>query len=113
VEVKGEERLVVVQEVERSYLRNLDVSEIAGNIRASVAAQHALQAYATVLVKTGSIPKTSSGKIQRHACRSGFLTGSLNVVEDWSENPQGKAKFLHLQADVEFVLHKLSTGKHI
>jgi acyl-CoA synthetase (AMP-forming)/AMP-acid ligase II len=113
VEVKGEERLVVVQEVERSYLRKLDVSEIVGNIRASVAAQHALQAYATVLVKTGSIPKTSSGKIQRHACRSGFLTGSLNVVEDWSENPQGKAKFLHLQADVEFVLQKLSTGKHI
>jgi acyl-CoA synthetase (AMP-forming)/AMP-acid ligase II len=111
VEVKGQERLVIVQEVERSYLRKLNVNEVVGNIRASVAAEHALQVYATVLVKTGSIPKTSSGKIQRHACRSGFLNGSLNIVEDWSENPQGKAKFLHLQAEVESMLQKLSTGK--
>jgi acyl-CoA synthetase (AMP-forming)/AMP-acid ligase II len=106
VEVKGSERLVIVQEVERSYLGKLDVNEVVGNIRASVAAEHALQVYATVLVKTGSIPKTSSGKIQRHACRAGFLAGSLNVVEDWSENPHGKAKFLHLQSDVESMLSK-------
>ena len=106
VEVKGSERLVVVQEVERSYLGKLDVNEVVGNIRASVAAEHALQVYATVLVKTGSIPKTSSGKIQRHACRAGFLAGSLNVVEDWSENPHGKAKFLHLQSEVESMLSR-------
>ncbi len=110
VEVKGEERLVVVQEVERSYLRKLDVNEVVGNINQAVTAQHDLQVYATVLVKTGSIPKTSSGKIQRRACRSGFLSGSLHVMEDWSENPQGKSKFLHLQAEVESVFQKLSTG---
>lgn len=113
VEVKGEERLVVVQEVERSYLRKLNLNEVVENIRRAVAAEHALQVYATVLVKTGSIPKTSSGKIQRHTCRSGFLSGSLNVVEDWSENPQSKAKFLHLQAEVESVLQKLSTVKQL
>jgi len=113
VEVKGSERLVVVQEVKRSYLQKLDVNQVVGNIRTAVTAQHDLQVYATVLIKTGSIPKTSSGKIQRHACRSGFITGSLNVVEDWSENPQGKAKFLHLQAEVESVFQKLSTGKQL
>ncbi len=111
VEVKGKERLVVVQEVERSYLRTLDLNQVVGNISQAVAAEHALQVYATVLVKTGSIPKTSSGKIQRHACRSAFLTGSLNVVEDWSENPQGKAKFLHLQTEVAALLEELSTSK--
>ena len=111
IDVKGSERVVVVQEVERSYLRKLDVREVVGNINQAVAAEHALQVYATVLVKTGSIPKTSSGKIQRYACRSGFLSGSLNVVEDWSENPQGKAKFLNLQAEIESVFQKLSTGK--
>ncbi len=111
VEVKGSERLVIVQEVERSYLRKLDVKKVVESIRQAVVAEHGLQIYATVLVKTGSIPKTSSGKIQRHACRAGFLAGSLNVIEDWSENPQGKAKFLHLQADVESILQKLSTTK--
>lgn len=113
VEVKGQERLVVVQEVERSYLRKLNAKEIVGSIQKAVAAQHALQIYAMVLVKTGSIPKTSSGKIQRHACRSGFLAGTLNVVEDWSENPHGKVKFLHLQADVESMLQELSIAEQL
>ncbi len=111
VEFKGSERLVVVQEVERSYLRKLDVNEMVRNICQVVTAEHALQVYATVLVKTGSIPKTSSGKIRRHACRAEFLTGSLNVVGDWSLNPQGKANFLQLQADVESLLQKLQTCK--
>lgn len=111
VDVKGQERLVIVQEVERSYLRKLNVNEVVSAIRQAVAAQHSLQIYATVLVKTGSIPKTSSGKIQRYACRSGFLAGSLNVIEDWSENPQGKSKFLHLQAEVDSILQKLAASK--
>jgi acyl-CoA synthetase (AMP-forming)/AMP-acid ligase II len=110
VSVKGEERLVIVHEVERNYLRKLNVNEVVDSIRQAVAAEHGLQVYAAVLLKTGSIPKTSSGKIQRHACRTGFLAGSLSVVEDWSEHPQGKARFLHLQAEVESVLAKLTTG---
>jgi acyl-coenzyme A synthetase/AMP-(fatty) acid ligase len=41
--------------------------------------EHDLQAYKVMLVKAGSIPKTSSGKIQRRACRAGFLTGRLEA----------------------------------
>jgi amino acid adenylation domain-containing protein len=37
-----------------------------------------------VLVRAGSIPKTSSGKIQRRACREAFLKGSLETVQAWS-----------------------------
>ncbi|NDJ19430.1 fatty acyl-AMP ligase [Myxacorys almedinensis] len=111
VEIKGEERLVVVQEVDRNYLRKLNVKEITGNISQAIAAQHGLQIYATVLIKTGSIPKTSSGKIQRYACRSGFLNGSLNVMEDWSESPQGKIKFQNLRSEVDSLLQKVSAGK--
>ncbi|MDJ0618662.1 MAG: fatty acyl-AMP ligase [Calothrix sp. MO_192.B10] len=111
VEVKEKERLVIVQEVERSYLRNLDVQEVVKNISEAVAAQHGLQVYAIVLVKTASIPKTSSGKIQRSACRTAFLNGSLNTVEDWSEDPWQKAKFRFLQTDVESLLEKVQVGK--
>ena len=110
VEVKGSERLVIVQEVERSYLRKLDTPKVVDSICQAVTAEHGLQPYATVLIKTGSIPKTSSGKVRRHACRSGFLDGSLNVINDWSENPLGKAKFKHLQAEVESVLQKLQAN---
>ncbi|ARV58891.1 AMP-dependent synthetase [Nostocales cyanobacterium HT-58-2] len=80
IDVAGAERLVVVQEVKRSYLKNLNVDEVTKAIRQAVAEKHELQVYAVLLLKTGTIPKTSSGKIQRHACRTGFLDGTLNVV---------------------------------
>ena len=41
-----------------------------------MAAEHDLHLDAIVLIKAGSIPKTSSGKIQRHACRNGYLDGT-------------------------------------
>ncbi|MEM7552760.1 MAG: AMP-binding protein [Cyanobacteria bacterium P01_A01_bin.84] len=69
-----------------------------------------LQVYAAVLVKTGSIPKTSSGKIQRYECKNAFLKGTLNVVEDWSENPLQKTKIRYLQSDAKSLLEKVQTG---
>ncbi|WP_375493275.1 fatty acyl-AMP ligase [uncultured Nostoc sp.] len=111
VEINDEERLVVVQEVERNYLRKLNAQEVLGSIRQAVAEQHELQVFAVVLVKPGSIAKTSSGKIQRYACRTGFLSGTLDAVEDWSEHPQGKAKFIHLNAEVESLLQQLQNSK--
>lgn len=93
IDVNDEEKLVVVQEVERRYLGKLNVEEVVGNIREAIALQHELQAYAVVLVKTGSIPKTSSGKIQRHACRTKFLNGTLDRL-DWeieTHNPQSNS----------------------
>jgi acyl-CoA synthetase (AMP-forming)/AMP-acid ligase II/acyl carrier protein len=86
VEVEDEERLVVIQEVERSYLRNLDVADVTATIRQAVAEQHELHVHAVVLLKTSSILKTSSGKSQRQACRKAFLEGSLSVVGQWVEN---------------------------
>ncbi len=111
VDIDNSERLVIVQEVERSYLRKLDGPEVVGNIREAITSQHSLQVYAVVLIKTNSIPKTSSGKIQRHACRSGFLAGNLNVVYDWSINFHNKYKVINLQSDIESTLDKLSTTR--
>ena len=54
--------------------------EILANIRKNVAKNHGLQVHALCLLRFGSIPKTSSGKIQRYACRQGFLGNTLNVV---------------------------------
>ena len=80
VEVKRQELLVVACEVERTSRRNLDVDEVVGAIRKAVSEQHDLEVYGVVLLKTASIPKTSSGKVQRHACKAGFLAESLSVV---------------------------------
>jgi acyl-CoA synthetase (AMP-forming)/AMP-acid ligase II len=80
VEFKGEEQLVVVQEVERSYLRRLNIDEVVGNIRQAVSVEHDIRVHTVVLVKTGTIPKTSSGKIQRQACRQKFLNRTLDLL---------------------------------
>ncbi len=117
VEVDGQEKLVVVAEVERRYHRILDQSStsknsspksehryrrnpehidpgfevstlktppnfqaIVANLRQAITKYHGLQAHAIVLLRIGSIPKTSSGKIRRYACRRDFLQGTLNIV---------------------------------
>jgi amino acid adenylation domain-containing protein/non-ribosomal peptide synthase protein (TIGR01720 family) len=58
----------------------LNPQRVIETIRQNISEQHGLQVHAVLLLRVGSIPKTSSGKIQRHACRQGFLQGSLNVV---------------------------------
>ncbi len=85
IEVNGVERLVITQEVKRHYLRHLDVDEVVAAIRQTISQVHELQVYAILLLRTGSIPKTSSGKIQRYSCRNGFLENTLEIVGQWQE----------------------------
>ena len=80
IDEDGEERLVVVHEVERTSLRDLDVEDVALAIRRVVSEQHELEVYAVVLIKTATLLKTSSGKIQRQANREAYLRGELPVV---------------------------------
>jgi len=91
VEVTGEERLVVVQEIERRYQQG-EPGEIVSAIRQAVAEEHEIQAYAVVLGKHGTVPRTSSGKLRRHACRTAFLAGTLSAIEtsvSGSDDKQG------------------------
>jgi acyl-CoA synthetase (AMP-forming)/AMP-acid ligase II len=82
LDVKGEEQLVVVHELTRTQ-RNADQSEIFRAIRKAISENHDLQVYAIVLLRPLSVPKTSSGKIQRHAARAGFINGTLESLGEW------------------------------
>ena len=55
-------------------------------IRRAVANAHELEVYAAVLAKAREIPKTSSGKTRRSACRQRYLGGQLEVVAQWHAN---------------------------
>ncbi|HIK33073.1 MAG TPA: fatty acyl-AMP ligase [Oscillatoriales cyanobacterium M4454_W2019_049] len=83
IDADGEERLVIASEVERTALRKLAVDEIVSAIRQALVDRHMAEVWVIVLLKTGSLPKTTSGKIQRRACRDRFLAGSLDVVGEW------------------------------
>lgn len=78
VELEKEERLVVVQELE--FRAKPNIEEVINAIRQAIAQEHEVQVYAIVLIKAGTIPKTSSGKIQRRTTKAGFLAGTLEVV---------------------------------
>jgi acyl-CoA synthetase (AMP-forming)/AMP-acid ligase II/acyl carrier protein len=84
VEAGHEDRLVVVQEVERVH-RNPDIEAITAAIRREILEEHGIQPLAIVLVRHGSVPKTTSGKIQRYLCRDGFLDGTLRTLGEWRE----------------------------
>lgn len=79
---EGQEKLVIIQETVRQ--RDLDYEAIIEAIRKSVAGVHEIAVAAVVLIKSRSMPKTSSGKIQRHAARDGYLSGTLSVLASWS-----------------------------
>ncbi|HEX6501142.1 MAG TPA: amino acid adenylation domain-containing protein [Micromonosporaceae bacterium] len=76
VDQDGEERLALVHEVARGA-EDVDVAEVARAIRLRVAAQHEVQVGLVVLIRAGALPKTSSGKVQRAACRRQLLDGEL------------------------------------
>jgi amino acid adenylation domain-containing protein/non-ribosomal peptide synthase protein (TIGR01720 family) len=81
LEVEGEEHLVVVQELEAR--RRGDSVALVELIRQTLAEEFEVQPYAILLVKAGSVPKTSSGKIQRGACRTMFESGSFDALAQW------------------------------
>ncbi len=81
IEVEDQPKLVIVYEVDRHQVD--DAAAMFEAIRRDVSREHELQVDSIRLIKQGSIPKTSSGKIQRHACRRAFLDGSLDVVVGW------------------------------
>ncbi|MFN7733334.1 MAG: aminotransferase class I/II-fold pyridoxal phosphate-dependent enzyme [Pirellula sp.] len=75
------ERLIITVEVQRSL--EDDWNPVVQAIRRAVTAAHEIPPDAVVLVRHGSLPRTSSGKIQRHACLRGFRDDSLRVVHQW------------------------------
>jgi acyl-CoA synthetase (AMP-forming)/AMP-acid ligase II len=110
IEDKGEERLIVVQEVERRS-GELDTETIIADIKQEIAEQHEIQVYGVVLAKSGNILKTASGKIQRRACREKFLAGTLTIIDDWCENPELSIKYRSLKGDVDSLAEKVTISQ--
>jgi acyl-CoA synthetase (AMP-forming)/AMP-acid ligase II/acyl carrier protein len=78
--VTGEdgESLAVVHEINLGH-RDADFTGIAAALRAAISEEHQLAVAHLALVRFASLPKTSSGKIQRRRCRELFLAGQLDA----------------------------------
>lgn len=88
VDVAGQERLVIIAEVDRQYRAQREGGVVAARealvraIRNAVTREHDVQPYRVELLKVGGVLKTSSGKTQRYACRAKFLAQTLEL---WGE----------------------------
>lgn len=134
IEMNEQEQVVIVAEVERRYRRHEqtpvannrraneineaehigfadelhhspDLDDAIRSIRQAVAEQHELQAAAVVLIKAATIPRTSSGKIRRRACREAFLKQELDVLAEWRAGIQQNALSAEAPIAADMPLH--------
>jgi|CXWL01.1.fsa_nt_gi amino acid adenylation domain-containing protein/non-ribosomal peptide synthase protein (TIGR01720 family) len=83
VEIGRQERPVIVYEVNRRG--NWHWPDVIETVRRAVAEED-LELAAVVLIKPGSLPRTTSGKVQRRSCRQAFIQGELSIVAEWRED---------------------------
>ncbi|MFW0788680.1 AMP-binding protein [Gordonia sp. CPCC 205333] len=74
------ESVVVVAEIRKSDSSAIDAPGLSETIRRAVSGAHGIAVADVVLVEPRTIYKTSSGKIQRQACRTAYLEGSLAIA---------------------------------
>ena len=82
VPASGPEQLGIALEVKREHYRKVDSEEVVAAVRQAVAAEHQVRVEHVILVRPAGIPKTSSGKIQRRLCRSAWLAGELDTLQN-------------------------------
>ncbi len=69
IEEEEQERLVVMQEIKRTAIRDLNETDVFNAIREAVSKEFEIPVFAIRLLKPGRLPKTTSGKTQRHLCK--------------------------------------------
>lgn len=83
-EEHGDVRLVAVQEIRRDSRHTVNPDEVFDAVRRAVAREHQLALDGVVLLKPFSLPKTTSGKIQRSETRAALAESRLQVMYEWS-----------------------------
>lgn len=79
-----QEHLVVLQELERSAAREaVDYQLLAAAAAREIAARHGVTPHQLVLVPASTIPKTSSGKLQRNLARQLYQEGNFAPLHVW------------------------------
>jgi acyl transferase domain-containing protein/acyl-CoA synthetase (AMP-forming)/AMP-acid ligase II/acyl carrier protein len=100
VEGSSTEQLVIAAELERA---ECDHQSLFARMCETVTACHDFAPSAIVLVARGGIFKTSSGKLQRRACRQAYLEGRLETIAVWRASSEGTsvAQLVAPAADVD------------
>ena len=80
VDGNPQERLVVVAEIGRGARQDSQLGQLEQVIRAAVAKENNVAVSEVVFVRRRTLPKTTSGKKRRSACRRSFVDGQLEAL---------------------------------
>jgi acyl transferase domain-containing protein/acyl-CoA synthetase (AMP-forming)/AMP-acid ligase II/acyl carrier protein len=84
VDAEEGEALAVIAEIKRSERHRVNADEILQAIRSAVSERFDLALHSIGLVGPNKVPKTSSGKVMRSACRQRYLAGEFALVARWN-----------------------------
>lgn len=90
LEVSGREELVLVLEIDRHTDADR-YGPLVQAVRQVVGSEFEVSVHAVVLVRAGTIPRTSSGKVRRSTCREHYLTGALETLHAWVGDGEDRA----------------------
>lgn len=71
------EQVVLAQEVERSAIKTLDADAIVARVAETITRRFGLTLHDLVLLRPGTLPRTTSGKVQRHVCSERYVEDRL------------------------------------
>ncbi len=80
IEAGDQERLAVLCEV-KAEVSDIQADEIIHAVRLAIARDQQQAVYLVGLVKTGSLPRSTSGKLLRFACRESLLSAQLDMIK--------------------------------
>lgn len=98
IEENGEERLAIVHEVRRAEWRKADPDAVIQAVRQALSDTFEIAPYYIALIFPLSLPKTSSGKVQRQKAKTLLLENKLRVMKAWkmeeanAETPLGMSE---------------------
>jgi amino acid adenylation domain-containing protein len=112
VPIYQEEQLIIIQELSRHY-KKIDLDELIQNIRQEISQTYGLFTYSVALIKPGSLPKTTSGKIQHQHCRYLYLKRELPSVKIWKADINKTSKSISLPTFDRDYFFKASSNKQL
>ncbi|MES2218889.1 MAG: AMP-binding protein [Pseudomonadota bacterium] len=88
LEVDHKEQLIIVVELNKKMLATFDPQKLGSEINAGLLSTNFLTAYEIIFIASGTLPKTTSGKIQRQTCKKMYIENELKITAKWRNHLQ-------------------------
>jgi acyl-CoA synthetase (AMP-forming)/AMP-acid ligase II len=85
--VRGD-RIALIAEIDTRAIAAAGHDQLVGDLRQAIAEEHGIQLYGVALVPPGTVPKTTSGKLQRFMCRDAWMNNTLGALTSWRDTAE-------------------------